>query len=151
MIYYLGIGSNLGDREKNVRIAVEELGGELDVIQTSSLYETEPWGLKDQPSFLNGVVKVRTGVDPFAMLKLLKRIEGKLGREADRRWGPRVIDIDIVAAFEDDGEEVIIDAPTLKIPHELAEKRDFVLLPLKEVEPTFILKGKSLDHWISKL
>jgi len=151
MIYYLGIGSNLGDREKNVRIAVEELGGELDVIQTSSLYETEPWGLKDQPSFLNGVVKVRTGVDPFAMLKLLKRIEGKLGREADRRWGPRVIDIDIVAAFEDDGEEVTIDAPTLKIPHELAEKRDFVLLPLKEVEPTFILKGKSLDHWISKL
>ena len=148
MIYYLSLGSNLGDREGNIKKAIEELGKKVKVIKASPLHETEPWGYEDQPKFLNGVVKVETDLDPFSMLELLKEIEGSGKKRI--RWGPRIIDIDIVVAFDDDGGEVKIDSPALKIPHELAEKRAFVLLPLKDIEPDLILKNHTLDHWLSK-
>ncbi len=150
MIYYLSLGSNLGDREGNINKAIEELKKRVKVTRSSPLHETEPWGYEDQPKFLNGAVKVETDLGPSSMLKLLNEIERMVGRKKRIKWGPRVIDIDIVVAFDGEGNEIMVDSPTLKIPHELAEKRDFMLLPLKDIEPELILKSYPLDYWLSK-
>lgn len=105
----------------------------IKVVKRSSLYETKPWGLKAQPDFINMVVCAETGISPEELLKKLKFIEKKMGRKESKRWGPRLIDIDIL--FYDD---LVIDSPELKIPHPYIKEREFVLLPLSEIEPEFV-------------
>ena len=132
---YLGLGSNLGEREKYLNIAAGELRKlqEVKVIWTSPVYETEPRGKTDQPAFLNAVVQVETSLQPKELFQKVKSIEWGAGRKTTERWGPREIDIDILVydglVFEDD---------ELKVPHPEMEKRKFVLVPLHEIAPDLV-------------
>jgi 2-amino-4-hydroxy-6-hydroxymethyldihydropteridine diphosphokinase len=130
-IVYIGIGSNLGDREKNCSRSVDFLEKNGIVIrQESSLYETIPWGLRDQPLFLNMVIKVETELKPQELLELLKNVEIEVGREKSSRWGPRIIDLDILLY-----DDIALNEETLTVPHPYLHKRDFALIPLCEIAP----------------
>jgi 2-amino-4-hydroxy-6-hydroxymethyldihydropteridine diphosphokinase len=87
---YIALGTNLGDRKFNLRAAIDAMPPDVNVIAESHLYETPPWGYKDQPAFLNMVVKAETNLEPEALLKYLKQLETELGRESNFRWGPRL-------------------------------------------------------------
>ena len=134
MRVFISIGSNLGDRVANCREAVRRLAGYdgLRVVKTSSLYETEPWGVTDQGPFINAAVEIDTGLAPDALIDLLKGVEAGMGRTEGRRWGPRLIDLDII--FYGDR---VVDEASLKVPHPSADERAFVLVPLNEIAPGF--------------
>jgi len=133
-IVYIGIGSNIGNRQENCREAVRMLAGNgLTVVRQSSLVETEPWGVADQSRFINMAVEVETDAAPEQLLVILKKIEKDMGRTNAVRWGPRVIDLDIL--FYDD---LILDTDGLIIPHPLLHERNFVLIPLAEIAPNKI-------------
>ncbi len=129
---YIGIGSNLGNREENCEKSIQliEEDSGIKVTKRSSMSETEPWGIKDQPKFINMAVEIVTDLEPEALLSLLKKIEKASGRKPGKQWGPRVIDLDIL--FYDD---LVLKTPGLEIPHPEICKRDFVLIPLKEIAP----------------
>lgn len=130
-VVYISVGSNLGDREANCRIALKKLNSEGIIIKkASSMHETEPWGFKDQPKFINMVIEVETELRPEELLMTLKGIEKKMGRKETIKWGPRIIDLDIL--FYNDK---IINQDELKIPHPYLHERDFVLVPLSEIAP----------------
>ncbi len=130
-IAYIGIGSNLGNREENCEKAIVLLIKRgLKVIKRSSLCETEPWGVKEQPEFINMTVEVETHLRPEGLLKNLKEIETDLGRRESKRWGPRIIDIDILFY-----NNLVINTPELEIPHSGIKDREFVLKPLSEIAP----------------
>ena len=130
---YLGLGSNLGDRHRSIRQAIDLLSAEAHVEQLSSIYETAPVGYREQPSFLNAVARVKTTLEPEEMLLLAKRIEADLGRTQTFRNGPRVIDVDLLLY-----DNLIIDTPQLTLPHPRLAERAFVLCPLSEVAPDLI-------------
>ena len=130
---YLGLGSNLGDREANLRHALELLGQSLSLERTSSLYDTDPWGYQDQPRFLNCVCEASTSLKPQALLALVKGVERAVGREPSFAAGPRLMDVDILFY----GEQVVRE-PGLDIPHPRMEKRAFVLVPLAEIAPALL-------------
>ncbi|MEA1994291.1 MAG: 2-amino-4-hydroxy-6-hydroxymethyldihydropteridine diphosphokinase [Euryarchaeota archaeon] len=130
---FIGIGSNLGNREEHIARALHFLGKRCDIIKKSSLYETAPVGYKDQRSFLNGVVKMETALRPEELLHFLQKIEKKLGRIKTIKNGPRTIDLDIL--FYND---IIIDTEELTVPHPKLHKRLFVLEPFNEIEPEFV-------------
>lgn len=127
-IAYLALGSNLGDRLANLRAALEGLEPRMHVLEESAVYETPPWGYSDQPAFLNMAVKVRTRLQPRRLLKTLKELEARLGREESFRYGPRKIDLDILFY-----EDLILNEETLTIPHPRLQERAFVLVPLADV------------------
>jgi 2-amino-4-hydroxy-6-hydroxymethyldihydropteridine diphosphokinase len=131
---YLLLGSNLEDRVKNIEFAISKLNEcGLIISKRSSFYNTTPWGYKEQPEFLNIALECFTSLSPFALLEELKKIEKKMGREDTIRYGPRVIDIDIIFY-----EDLIIKTEKLTIPHPLMHERDFVLKPLCEIASDFI-------------
>jgi len=125
---YLSLGSNLGDRSGNLRAAVEALRAEMPITALSSLYETDPLGVRDQPAFLNLALVARTDRSPEDLLLSVKDIERRLGRRPTFRWGPRVVDLDIIL-FDDQ----VVDTPQLVIPHREMASRAFVLVPLAEI------------------
>ena len=126
---YIGIGSNLGMRKKNCEKAIQLVSREnISVLNRSEMLETEPWGIIDQPRFINMVMEVATDLAPEALLGLLKKIETDLGRTSTVRWGPRVIDLDIL--FYDD---LVMKTAELEIPHPGIAERYFVLKPLSEI------------------
>jgi len=128
-IVYIGIGSNLGNREKNCLDALKILEKKGIVVKKkSSLYETSPWGVTDQPRFMNMVVEVETELEPHKLLRTLKDIERQVGRGETFKWGPRIIDLDILL-FND----LFLRNDILQIPHPLMHKREFVLKPLCEI------------------
>jgi 2-amino-4-hydroxy-6-hydroxymethyldihydropteridine diphosphokinase len=129
-VIYLSLGSNLGDRLTNLRNAIAALPPKVQPGIQSSVYETEPWGYSDQPTFLNLVLQVNTALDPFDLLAFLKEIEVILGRQETFRFGPRLIDLDIL--FYDD---LVMNTPKLTIPHPRIAERAFVLIPLAEIAP----------------
>jgi 2-amino-4-hydroxy-6-hydroxymethyldihydropteridine diphosphokinase len=126
----LALGSNLGDRLANLQAAVAALAPYVEVQQASQVYETAPWGITDQPCFLNQVVRGRTRLAPEALLGHLKAVEARLGRQKTIRYGPRLIDLDIIFY----GSLVYV-APELTIPHPRLAERAFVLVPLAELAP----------------
>lgn len=133
-VVFLGIGSNLGRRKENCLKALEILKKKgLTLLASSSIIETEPWGVEDQPPFVNMVVKAETKLSPLQLLKTVKEIEKEMGRRETYRWGPRVIDIDIL--FYD---SQVVDLPELKIPHPYIQDREFVLRPLSEIAPDLV-------------
>ena len=132
-VAYLGLGSNLGNREANLSRAITELGREVSIDRISSVYDTEPVGYKEQPRFLNLVCRARTRLSPRRLLALVKSIESRLGRVPTVSNGPRLIDIDILLL----GNRVI-DIPGLVIPHPGLSRRAFVLVPLNEIAPGLI-------------
>lgn len=128
-VCYLGLGSNLGNRRENLKKAISLLKEEgVKILKKSKVMQTAPVGYKDQPDFLNQVIKVETELAPFQLLKTVKMIEKKMGRKKTFRWGPRVIDIDILLY-----NGVKINTKMLTIPHREIKNRDFLLILLKEV------------------
>lgn len=128
---YLGLGSNLGDREENIRKAISLIGERVgEVLRQSSLIETEPWGFQSENKFLNGVILVATALTPREVLQATQKIERTLGRrkKTSLHYQDRPIDIDILLY-----DDFHIDEPDLKIPHPLMHQRDFVMIPLQEL------------------
>jgi len=135
---YVGLGTNLGDREALLRNAVTLLRERVDVRAVSSVRETEPWGLVDQPAFLNAAVEVETELTPRELLDLLLDVERRLGRTRDGpRYGPRTIDLDLLLY----GEQVL-DEPGLTVPHPRLHERRFALEPLAELAPDLVVPGR---------
>ena len=136
---YVGLGANLGPREKTLRHAVELLGDteHVDLIAVSELRETDPVGVVDQPRFLNGAAAVETTLPPRALLDALLGIERELGRvRREERWGPRIVDLDLLLY----GDE-IVDEPGLRVPHPRLHERRFALEPLAELDPDLEIPG----------
>lgn len=131
-VVYLALGTNLGDRKQNLLRALDEIAGFVQISAQSSIYETEPWGFSEQPSFLNMVLVGETALDPFGLLRRLKEMEAEIGRVPSFRYGPRLIDADIL--FYND---LVLKDPALEIPHPRLQEREFVLVPLAEIAPDF--------------
>ena len=137
-LVFLGLGSNTGDREafiEKTASAIANLGNST-VQQSSSVYETQPWGKEDQDPFLNQVLELETELLPDALLKACQKIECALGRKRGKQWGPRTIDIDILLYGE-----WIIETDTLCIPHPRMWERRFVLVPLSEIASSVSVPG----------
>jgi GTP cyclohydrolase-4 len=130
---YLGLGSNLGDRQNNLIQALQQMKAQVAVEEVSAFYETEPLGYVDQPRFINAVCLVSTELSPQELFHFLKRIERRMGRQPTFRNAPRPIDIDILFY-----EDLILDSPELTIPHPRLAQRAFVLVPLAEIAPTLV-------------
>lgn len=131
---YILLGTNLGDRFQNLLTAKNELEMSLGKITSKSgIYETAAWGITNQPSFLNQVLRIETNKSPNKTLKMILNIEAKMGRIREQKWGPRLIDIDILYF----GNK-IIDSENLKIPHPFLQDRKFTLLPLAEIASEFM-------------
>ena len=130
---YLALGTNLGDREKQLKTAIEELEEFATVIKESSIYETEPYGYKEQGKFLNMCLEMETELSALELIFRLQEIEHKMGRIREIKNGPRTIDLDIL--FYNDE---VIDRPNLKIPHPQLHKRRFVLDPLTEIAGNYL-------------
>ena len=131
VVCYLGIGSNLGDRKKNIKLAIQKINSlrNTKVLKTSRIIETAPiGGPVRQPKFLNAALKINTSLSPINLLNNLKTIENGLGRKKGVRWGPRVIDLDILLYADK-----IINSKNLQIPHARLMQREFVTKPLLEV------------------
>ena len=131
---YVGVGSNLGDREETIRAAIAALP---DVVAVSELRETDPVGVTDQPPFLNGAVALDTALAPRELLEALLAVERQLGRERRERWGPRTIDLDLLLY----GCEAV-DEPGLTVPHPRLHERRFALEPLAELDPDLVVPGR---------
>lgn len=130
---YIALGSNLGNREENLKTAIEKIKKIVQIKEISSIYETEPEGYKNQGLFLNMAIEIKTSLGPQELLSNLQEIENEMGRTREIKNGPRTIDLDIIFY-----EDKIIEEQNLKIPHPLMHKRNFVLLPMNEIAPEFI-------------
>lgn len=139
----LGLGSNIGNREKNILTALQLLSEAVKIIKVSSIYETEPVGFKNQPKFLNIVVSIDTNLSPQNLLKNCLEIEASMGRKRLIHWGPRLIDIDILTY-----NNIYIDEENLKIPHPFITERKFVLVPIEEINPQIMIKEKLITDLI---
>jgi 2-amino-4-hydroxy-6-hydroxymethyldihydropteridine diphosphokinase len=146
MKYHIGLGSNIGERKKNLDQSVLLLKKNgVQIVRESSIYETSPVGMEEQPWFLNQVLEIQTELEPEALLELAKKIEERMGRKSAPPAGPRCIDIDILLA-----EDKIVHLPGLIIPHPEMARRNFVLVPLKEIAPKTVhpvLQEKIEDIW----
>lgn len=130
----ISMGSNLGNRLSSLRKAVLLIKNEVaNIIKTSDVFETPPFGITNQPRFLNACILIETDMPPLNLLEKLKKIEEQMGRIQRFKWGPREIDLDIV--FYD---EEVVNEPTLKIPHPHMHERPFVLIPLNQISPKWI-------------
>src|SRR5512142_700343 len=127
---FLALGTNLGDRMSHLNAALDSLPPDLQITKQSPVYETPPWGYEDQGPFLNMVIEGQTELGPVELLARLKQLETDLGRRPSFRWGPRIVDMDIL--FYD---EVVLDTPELTIPHPRLPERAFVLVPLADIAP----------------
>lgn len=132
---YIGLGSNLGPGVENLQKALNEIKAVkgIKIKKLSSMYLSKAWGKTDQADFVNQLIEIETEIPPLELLYVLHNIEIKMGRQRKEKWGPRVIDLDIILY----GNEVI-DSPELKIPHPYMRERLFVLVPLEEINPEII-------------
>lgn len=142
MNYYLGLGTNLGDKEQNLRLAVQHIEERIGKrVSLSAFYATEPWGFSSENTFLNAVVRIDTPLLPQEVLHRTQAIEREMGRthkSVDGIYTDRLIDIDLLLCYTDDGLPVRIDTPELKLPHPLMHQRRFVMEPLVEIAPTLM-------------
>lgn len=145
---FLGLGGNIGDPAKAMAAALRALdtGDGIDIVRVSSLYRTPPWGKADQPDFLNAVTEIRTCLSPRALLEACLATERSLKRERRERWGPRLIDLDILLY----GDERIAE-DGLDIPHPRMLERAFVLVPLVEIAPDLVLQTQPIADHLARL
>ena len=131
MAIYIALGSNLGDKKNNMKEALQRLAKKgVTVCKVSDFMATRPYGVTDQPDFLNAVAEIETDCSPTELLRVLLQIEQEMGRKRIRRWGERNIDLDLLLY-----EDRIIDLPELQVPHPDMQNRDFVLRPLVQIAP----------------
>ncbi|MFR6470799.1 MAG: 2-amino-4-hydroxy-6-hydroxymethyldihydropteridine diphosphokinase [Turicibacter sanguinis] len=144
---YLSLGSNIGDKKKYLYDAIKLLDGDkgIRIVKLSSLYETSPWGYTEQDLFMNLVVLIETSLSPVELLDCCQFIEQELGRVRLIKWGPRVIDVDILL-FEDE----TINTERLTIPHPFMTERDFVMIPLCEIAKDLKIDGITVETIIQK-
>lgn len=146
----MGLGSNLGDREDHIRQALRRLDQRdgIRLIRVSSIYQTEPVGFTDQPLFLNAAAHLVTELKPAELLEVLQDVERLMGRRRTIRWGPRIIDLDLLLY-----EDLIIERPHLVVPHPELTRRAFVLVPLAEIAPRTVepRTGQQVDRLLSAL
>lgn len=144
----LSIGSNIGDRDGNILKAIDCIERDFNIEMQSSIIETKPYGYPDQPDFLNMALVINTGINPTRLLRMFQSIEEKLGRKKELRWGPRIIDIDILFVGN-----TVINEKDLVIPHPDMQNRLFVLQPLNEIYPKWIhpLLNKRVDELLTDL
>ncbi len=142
---YIGLGSNVGEREKTIRAAFEAIKTtpHIRLVVVSSFYETSPWGNTDQPPFVNAAAKIKTSLPPDKLLSKLNDIEDKFGRERLEHWGKRTLDIDILHI-----EGVVCDTERLKLPHPYMLKRKFVLVPLDEIAATLKIGRRNIRQYL---
>ncbi|RJS61037.1 2-amino-4-hydroxy-6-hydroxymethyldihydropteridine diphosphokinase [Bacillus sp. PK3_68] len=135
---FLSLGTNIGDRLANLQMAIHLLHSQdvITIEKLSSIYETEPVGYTDQPAFLNMVIQISTSLSAEELLELCLSVEQKLGRVREFRWGPRIIDLDILLYNQDN-----IESEKLIVPHPRMHERAFVLVPLIEIDPTICFPG----------
>ncbi|WP_350335638.1 2-amino-4-hydroxy-6-hydroxymethyldihydropteridine diphosphokinase [Coralliovum pocilloporae] len=144
----LGLGSNIGDKIGHLNAALEQLDGleNVSVVAVSRFYQTAPWGYEDQDWFVNACVLVETDRDAEDLLDRCLDIEKQLGRERSIRWGPRIIDIDVLTYGDD-----VIETDRLQVPHPRILERAFVLVPMRDVMPGLALFSETLDTHLSRL
>ncbi len=144
---FIGLGSNIGEREKYIFDAIRHISRmpDTEVIRMSNIYETEPVGYTEQDRFLNMAVCIVTGLEPLELLERLQHIENLLGRKRTVRWGPRTIDLDILLY-----EDLRLELPQLVIPHPRMFERAFVLIPLSEILDGSEIMGMNVDELIRK-
>ena len=145
---YLGIGSNVGDMAAMLDRAVAGLAATAGIalVARSADYRTPPWGKTDQPWFLNGAVAIDTDLDPHGLLDACLAVEHDLGRVREERWGPRVIDVDVLAY-----EGAAVEDARLVLPHRYVRERAFVLVPLAEIAPDLVIGGERVVDALAKL
>lgn len=145
---FLSLGGNLGDPAKSMAAALHMLdaSGSTRVVAVSSLHRTPPWGKLDQPDFLNVTAEVATTLAPLALLELCLELERRLKRVRIERWGPRLIDIDVLLLGNSNVSDV-----GLEIPHPRMLDRAFVMVPLAEIAPDLMLSGKPVADWVASL
>lgn len=141
---FLGVGTNLGDRRANLSAAQTAVSSFVTIQKTSRVYETAPWGMLDQPDFLNQVWEGTTTLTPPDLLRHLKQVETELGRKPSVRYGPRLIDIDILLY-----SNLMFKSAELIIPHPRISERAFVLAPLADLEPDLVIPG--MQHTVAEL
>jgi 2-amino-4-hydroxy-6-hydroxymethyldihydropteridine diphosphokinase len=139
---FLGLGSNISDRKKNIEIALDFINqnNRIKIVKSSSIYESPPWGYKNQENFYNQIIQIETNLEPYELLVFVKSIEKTMGRQTDIKWGPRNIDIDILI-FSD----IIIKGDFLNIPHRYLLNRCFWLVGLHELDDKLNILGKSVQ------
>ncbi|PDT18174.1 2-amino-4-hydroxy-6-hydroxymethyldihydropteridine diphosphokinase [Rhizobium sp. J15] len=142
----LGLGGNIGDPVKAMAAALQSLDRRDDcrVSAVSRLYRTPPWGKTDQSFFFNACAAVETSLPPEALLDLCLSIEREMKRERVERWGPRTLDIDVLTYGD-----VVQEAPRLELPHPRMTGRGFVLMPLADIAPGLLVKGRTVGDWLS--
>lgn len=135
----LGLGSNVGDKAGNIATALRLLtaDGEVRIVGQSRLFRSAPWGVTEQAWFVNAVAAVATGLSAHALLARCLAVETEMGRVRRQKWGPRLVDVDVLTYR---GET--IDTPDLKVPHPLIEQRGFVVVPLMDVAPDEVIRGR---------
>jgi 2-amino-4-hydroxy-6-hydroxymethyldihydropteridine diphosphokinase len=143
----LGLGGNLGDPSSTIAAALGRLEGKgVRITRRSRWYRTAPWGVAEQPDFVNICVAAETDLPARALLDLIQATETALGRVAGERWGPRVIDVDILTY-----DDMAIDEPGLVIPHPSLTERAFVLVPLLDIAPDRLIGGQTVRDWAAAL
>lgn len=138
-IYFLGLGTNLGNKEQNLRNAIQKIEERVGkLVSLSAFYATVPWGFYSANGFLNAACRVDTVLPPLQVLEVTQAVEremGRTGKSVDGVYHDRIIDIDLLACLDTSGREVLVDIPQLKLPHPLMHLRDFVIKPLEEIAP----------------
>ena len=144
----IGLGSNMGDKAKNIDRAVALLtsDGRVKLVARSRDYRSAPWGIAEQDWFVNACVTVQTDLSARDLLKRCQDVENVMGRERKQKWGPRLIDVDILTY-----RDQVISEPDLTVPHPLIAERGFVLIPLMEIAPEIVLKGQSLQGLVEAI
>ena len=146
---WLGLGGNIDDPVASMAKALKLLDARTDtnVIAVSQVYRTPPWGKTDQAWFHNACAQIETALAPLQLIDTCLDVERSLKRVRLERWGPRIIDIDILAMQDEAGEAIITNEPTLELPHPRIQERAFVLVPLNDIAPSLQIAGKTVSEW----
>lgn len=143
----IGLGSNIGDKADNIRRAIGLLtdAGDIRLVRESRLYRSPPWGVLDQDWFVNACIAVSTALAPHELLARCLAVENEMKRVREQRWGPRIIDVDVLTYNNE-----TVDDPELTLPHPRITERAFVLLPLRDIAPDLVIGDRSLAHWLAE-